>query len=282
MAPPGTSVLAATSQPPAATSRARPQARRKANPQDDAAYHGALPSSAGAKRSATDKADGEPRVKRKRLEPAVPIASSGNASMVARKPNDRGVDFSKMSIEAIHRYLVEYDIVPELSPLPTTALDPPPPSYLLRPRGQRASTASPAPAPLPPTPANRPRREPSASANRRRSSRLLDEDELPNGIPILADVGEVHKALAQIAQKHFQEYHVKEVETLASFMCVVKAKGERQPWQMGTPAFWLANRWLPTNAPLRVLFVPFLSASNLVSMCFVFRHARTFLYDFSL
>lgn len=141
------------------------------------------------------------------------------------------VDFSKMSIEAIHRYLVEFDIVPDLNPLPTTALDPPPPSYLLRPRGQRTSTASPAPQPLPPTPANRPRREPSASANRRRSSRLLDDDEPPNVTPILADVGEVQKALAQIAQRHFQEYQVKEVDTLASFMHAVKAKGKSLFWQ---------------------------------------------------
>lgn len=131
-----------------------------------------------------------------------------------------------MPVEAIHRYLVEYDIVPEVHPLPTTAFDPPPPSYILRSRGQRASTGSPAPPPLPPTPANRPRREPSVTANRRRSSRLLDEDELPNATPILADVGEVHRTLAQMAQRHFQEYQVKEVETLASFMCVVKAKGE--------------------------------------------------------
>ena len=135
-----------------------------------------------------------------------------------------------MTIEAIHRYLVEFDIVPDLNPLPTTALDPPPPSYLLRPRGQRTSTASPAPQPLPPTPANRPRREPSASANRRRSSRLLDDEEPPNVTPILADVGEVHKALAQIAQRHFHEYQVKEVDTLASFMYAVKAKGECWPW----------------------------------------------------
>ena len=98
MAPPGTSVLAATSQLPASTSRARPQARRKANPQDDAAYHGVLPPSAGTKRTAADKADGEPRVKRKRLEPAVPAASSSNASAMARKLNERGGDGERPSL----------------------------------------------------------------------------------------------------------------------------------------------------------------------------------------
>ena len=45
-------------------------------------------------------------------------------------------------------------------------------------------------------------------------------------VPVLADVGEVHKALAAIAQKHFQESPgVREVETLAAFMGAVRARG---------------------------------------------------------
>jgi hypothetical protein len=43
-------------------SRSRPQARKK--PNDDAAYFGV----AGTKRQAADRAEGEPRVKRKRVE----------------------------------------------------------------------------------------------------------------------------------------------------------------------------------------------------------------------
>lgn len=136
------------------------------------------------------------------------------------------IDFAALPIDAIHRYLTQFDIVPDIDPLATTAFDPSPPSSLLRPRGQRISTASPAPQPLPPTPANRPRREPSASANRRRSSRLLEDDRLPLVTPVLSDVNEVHKSLAQIVEKHFREHTVKEVDTLASFMCAVKAKGE--------------------------------------------------------
>ena len=50
--------------------------------------------------------------------------------------------------------------------------------------------------------------------------------------PILADVGEVHKTLALIAQRHFQECQLEEVSTLASFVFAVQAKGE---WQIGQP-----------------------------------------------
>ena len=101
MAPPGSSVLSAASHVPAPPARARPQARKRANPQgnDDAAYHGALPSSsAGAKRAAGDKAEGEPRVKRKRLEPAVPAASSSVAAGASRKPNDKMQEGERQSL----------------------------------------------------------------------------------------------------------------------------------------------------------------------------------------
>lgn len=57
----------ATSAPQASTSRARTQARKKTN--DDAAYFGPSGSAAsGSKRQAVDKAEGEPRTKRKRVE----------------------------------------------------------------------------------------------------------------------------------------------------------------------------------------------------------------------
>lgn len=71
--------------PSATTSRARPQgSRRKVNHSaDDAAYHGVISGSAlvGSKRAAGEKADGEPRVKRKRLEPAgTPVNGLGSAT----------------------------------------------------------------------------------------------------------------------------------------------------------------------------------------------------------
>lgn len=58
-------------QPLITGSRSRPQARKK--PNDDASYFGpALGGSGGAgtKRHAADKVEGEPRGKRKRIEPA--------------------------------------------------------------------------------------------------------------------------------------------------------------------------------------------------------------------
>lgn len=63
-------MAAAPLQPSTSGSRSRPQARKK--PNDDASYFGpALGSSgaAGTKRQAADKVEGEPRGKRKRVEP---------------------------------------------------------------------------------------------------------------------------------------------------------------------------------------------------------------------
>lgn len=138
------------------------------------------------------------------------------------------IDFNALPIDALHRYLNQFDIVPDVDPLPTTALDPPHPSSLLHAHGRsQASTASPPLQPVPITPANRPRREPSASINRtRRSSRLLEDDTRQYLMPVVADASEMHGVLAQIAARHFRDFAVKEVDTLAAFMCAVKAKGE--------------------------------------------------------
>jgi hypothetical protein len=273
-------------------SRTKPQAsRRKTNhPADDAPYHGVIAtgSLAGSKRTAIEKVDGEPRLKRKRLEPSNALGSNmANSSVgtLSRKPSNlineveqegrpsmvsepvkmprppyvhkqslprpilsdgwgctslfkdvaftvadascrlHQIDFATLPLDAIHRYLTQFDIVPDIEPMATTAFDPPPPSFLLRTRGHRMSSTSPAPHPLPPTPANRPRRELSTSANRRRSSRLLDDDRPPSVTPVLSDIQQVHKALAQVVERHFRDHAVKEVDTLASFMCAVKAKG---------------------------------------------------------
>lgn len=100
MAPPGSSVLSSSSQVPPAPPRARPQARKRVNQQgDDAAYHGALPGAAvGTKRTAADKADGEPRVKRKRLEPAGAAGSSSVGAGSSRRTGDRGQDVEEKSV----------------------------------------------------------------------------------------------------------------------------------------------------------------------------------------
>ncbi|KAG6857667.1 hypothetical protein H0H87_010236 [Tephrocybe sp. NHM501043] len=79
----------------ASGSRSRPQARKK--PNDDASYFApvASGSGAGAKRHAMDKADGEPRGKRKRIDP---ITVTSLAS--ARKD---GVDSEpKTSLKTLH------------------------------------------------------------------------------------------------------------------------------------------------------------------------------------
>ncbi|KAH8101522.1 hypothetical protein BXZ70DRAFT_1007351 [Cristinia sonorae] len=222
---------------PPPSSRARQQGtRRKANPTaDDAAYHGA--SATGVKRGAAEKADGEPRGKRKRAEAgsagvsamAGPSAGAGMRRTTADRPIEAegkpcSIDFNTLPTTTLHRYLAQYDLIPDVDPSPTTAHDPPPPSHLLNPVASRHSSSR-SPPPLPVTPANRPRRETSASGNRRRSARLHDEDLAPSVVPVLADVAEFHGMLAAIAERHFREHMVREVDTLTTFMFALKGKG---------------------------------------------------------
>src|SRR6266702_2410944 len=134
----------------------------------------------------------------------------------------RQMDFTTLPMEALHRYLVQYDLIPMVHPSPLTEHDPPPPPSLLEPTTRSSSRGVSPPAVT--TPANRPRRE-SREQSRRRSSRLLEE-EVRMRTPVLADVGEVQNVLASIAQRHFESQVVKEVDSLASFMCAVKGKGE--------------------------------------------------------
>ncbi|KZT08977.1 uncharacterized protein LAESUDRAFT_568472 [Laetiporus sulphureus 93-53] len=232
--PAGTSSAAGGS----AASRSRPQtSRRRAHqPADDAAYH-APPSAsnAGTKRAAVERAEGEPRLKRKRVD------TSANAAMAAPTRNGSAgpnfgtgmngirnirlgtdgegkislVNFTTLPLSSIYEYLIMNNLVPQIDPSPLTAYDPPTPISLLFPPRlrHRSHTASP-----PITPANRPRR--------RRSARLVEDEQNPQHsvVPILADVDEVKDVLATIAQQHWQESSVKEVDTLATFMCAVKAK----------------------------------------------------------
>ncbi|GLB36591.1 hypothetical protein LshimejAT787_0308790 [Lyophyllum shimeji] len=211
----------------ASGSRSRPQARRK--PNDDASYFGppVNSSTGGVKRSAADKADGEPRGKRKRVEPITTTTSTANAKRDGGDTEQKTslVDFVKMPTPVLYRYLTQYDIVPHVYPSPMTAEDPPPPSSL-----ENSLRQSPhEPSPLLTTPANRPRRDPKEQS-RRRSSRLLEESR--SRTPILADIDELHVVLAGIVERHFKEMPPisgrEEVDTLASFMCAVeKAKGGR-------------------------------------------------------
>ncbi|CCM06352.1 uncharacterized protein FIBRA_08609 [Fibroporia radiculosa] len=264
---PTTQQTAAAAPTSATVSRSRPQgSRRKANAQaDDAAYHAPASSAAGTKRAAADKAEGEPRVKRKRVDGAagVSASTSGNAGIsVTSGPNAARkerlgsdgeaslVDFSTLPLSVLHEYLVQFDLVPDVDPSPLIADDPPPPSSLLRPRGhgrRHASTASPAPS-LSITPANRPRRD---VTGRRRSARLIEDErgsEL-SVVPILADGDDVHGMLAAVAQRHFREHAVKEVDTLASFMYAVRAKGES--WRSTNFYIWPTDLMLAIVARMR-------------------------------
>ncbi|KAI0771050.1 hypothetical protein BD413DRAFT_604706 [Trametes elegans] len=226
----------ATSAAPAPRARAQ-NSRKRAAQADDAAYHAAV----GTKRSAGDRADGDrERTKRKRVDAsgsAAATAAHANAGGNANTDKDERVsliDFTSLPTDALHRYLTHFDLIPDLDPSPLSVEDPGPPSSLLRPRShvpphghalRQTSTASPGPPPM--TAANRPRRDPGA--NRRRSTRLVEEERLPAPPPVYGDIAEVDGMLAAIAERHFREQEVKEVDTLAAFMCAVQAKGVCPP-----------------------------------------------------
>ncbi|KAH9920311.1 uncharacterized protein B0H18DRAFT_1024778 [Fomitopsis serialis] len=181
---------------------------------DDAAYHAPPSASAvGVKRVAGERADGEPRAKRKRVDASATAgaassaaghSASGSSGLTGGK-KDQANGEGKINLvhrllalpsAAVFEYLMQYDLVPDVEPSPLGPDDPSPPSALLRPRSQprrHASTASPAPGVEP-------------------------------VVPVLADVHEVHGVLAQVAQRHFREHTVKEVDALASFMYALKAK----------------------------------------------------------
>ncbi|SRR6266436_5075556 len=129
------------------------------------------------------------------------------------------MDFSTLPVDALHRYLAQYDLIPVVHPSPLSAHDPPPPSLLGPTRGSSRG-ASP---PVVITPANRPRRE-SREQSRRRSSRLLEEEGQAR-TPVLADIAEVQTVLASIAQRHFESQVVKEDDSVVSFICAVKGRG---------------------------------------------------------
>lgn len=216
--------MSASAQTSGTGSRLRTQARKKVN--DDATYSGPPSTTGGgAKRHATDKPDGEPRVKRKRVEPSYAVSVTNSRKEVTEaEPALSVVEFNKMSITILYRYLTQFDIVPDVYPSPLSPADPPSPSSLSN--QQRHTSRAPSPPAL--TPANRPRRD-AKDQNRRRSSRLLEE-EIRIRTPILADVGELHGTIAGIVERHFRELTSingrEEVDTLASFMCAVeKAKG---------------------------------------------------------
>ncbi|KAI0641124.1 hypothetical protein C8Q79DRAFT_885559, partial [Trametes meyenii] len=245
--------------PPVSSAPAAPRpraqnARKRAAQADDAAYHAA----AGTKRAAGERADGDrERTKRKRVDGAGSAAgagagagggggaggaggqtnAAGEAAHRADAREDRVslIDFTALPSDALHRYLSHFDLVPDLDPSPLSVEDPGPPSSLLRPKShvpphghalRRTSTSSPVPAPPGPmqTVGSRARRE--GGGTRRRSSRLVEEEQrAPGPPPVYGDIAEVEGVLAGMAERHFRAQEVREVDTLAAFMCAVQAKG---------------------------------------------------------
>ncbi|KAF9004160.1 hypothetical protein BDZ89DRAFT_1095732 [Hymenopellis radicata] len=191
-----------------AGSRSRPQVRKKVN--DDASYFGPpSTSSAGTKRQATERLEGEPRMKRKRADPIIPVPVFRDTGDVEHRISL--VEFNKLTLPTLYRYLTQFELLPPIYPSPLKADDPPPPSSLINPPRLYLDHLEP---------------------SRRRSSRLLEEEEMPTRMPIRADMDELHSVLASIADKHFREILSingrEEVDTLASFMCAVeKSKGGR-------------------------------------------------------
>lgn len=207
------------------------------------------PPQTGSKRTAQERADGEPRVvKRKRVDHSAgaamqsqnPSTSVAVANAAKQQSNSKAdgenpptlVEFATLPTASLYRYIIQHDLVPGIYPSPLSEDDPPPPSALADPSkmASRAPTPSPAPAVSLTTIANRPRRgRETKGGSKRRSSRVV-EDEMRTGVeqvPLLADVQEIHGVLASIASRHFKESSVKEVDTLASFMCAVKGKNGR-------------------------------------------------------
>ena len=228
--------MSATPSAPSPPTRSLAARKRPSDP----TWFSSAQSVPSTKRQATDRMENEQR-KRKRVEPTLqgpsqPVQERQNeeppvvsvALLLGGHINDervngiiipRQMDFTTLPMDALHRYLVQYDLIPTVHPSPLTIHDPPPPPSLLEPAAQISSRGV---SPLVvATPANRPRRE----SSRRRSSRMLEEEERMR-TPVLADVGEVQNVLASIAQQHFESQVVKEVDSLASFMCAVKGRGE--------------------------------------------------------
>jgi len=236
----------------------RPRNRKKAAPEPEALYRGDIsslpaaaqtPATTGSKRQAQDRAEDEPR-KRKRVNvnnssslatttfqtqtptstTVTAMSAPGQGSKLAGRQQEGEtpvalLEFTTLPTTSLYKYAIQYDLVPIIYPTPLSADDPPPPAALLDPA--RMASRAPSPAPMT-TPANRPQRRSreSKEASRRRSSRLLEEEsrtELEQ-TPVLNDVREMHGVLATLAARHFRETNVREVDTLAAFMCAVKAR----------------------------------------------------------
>lgn len=228
-------------------SRGRPAPRKK--PSDDAAYFG--PSTSTLKRPATERPEPDNRVKRKRIDgPGTasgfrePLDMENRISLVRRLHSlpplpaltSTKVEFEKMPTPTLYRYLMTYNIIPAISPSPLGPEDPPSPASLGLPPAGRQPSPAPSVASTARDRDNNAKekdtngikdgKDKDSLAARRRSSRLIEDEQPPTRMPIRADVQELHNVLASIADRHFRDSlsvtSREEVDTLASFMCAVE------------------------------------------------------------
>jgi hypothetical protein len=208
-------------------SNRRPQARRKQT--DDSAYIGPASAAAAAKRQAAERAEGEPKSKRKKVDSVRVVSGSagGRREPGAKQDGEvticmvrtpvilakRGseyvftqVQFNNMTTATLYKYMSYHELVPYVSPSPLSYLDPPPPYRL----------ADPPSRPPTPPPAN------TGTAARRDDSQREAEGDEDAQAPVLADISEVHGTLASVVERHFREQTGgREIDVLASFMCAV-------------------------------------------------------------
>ncbi|KAI4523007.1 hypothetical protein K525DRAFT_197446 [Schizophyllum commune Loenen D] len=228
--------------------------RKKTHAHDDASYFAPSaasltgPGTAGTKRAHPDDARA-PANKRKKVEP--PVAEKPTKDEERTCP----IDFKSLPPPVIHNYLATFDLIPPIYPSPLSKEDPIPPAVLLSTGLHRQASPPPPPPPVQSgpgaTPANRPRRDPMTlkerETSRRRSARLLEDEELWRARPpILNDVKELNVVLSTLAERHFMGeipggYNAaaaaifggpggsmglsgvrEEVDILAAFMCAVE------------------------------------------------------------
>ncbi|KAF8577848.1 hypothetical protein K439DRAFT_1639322 [Ramaria rubella] len=141
--------------------------------------------------------------------------SSGNG-----EPGTLTVDFHSLPVDALRRYIVQTDIIPVLYPSPCSTETPPLPNGLLNTQAIAPRMPSPAAST---TPANRPKRD-LKDGNRRRSSRLQEEDARNRRAPILADAEAVHDVFATLAERHFEKQGIKEGDAVQQFLLAVRTR----------------------------------------------------------
>lgn len=207
-------------QPRPTGSKSRPQARKRANA-DDSAFIGPSGSSSG-KRGGEKPEGVQERAKRRRAEPA---SSSKRTEKTVDEidPSELNVDFHSLPPERLRRYLLQVEAMPMLHPSPCSTDNPPLPSSLLNTQAVAVRMPSPVPA------AGRVRRDVREGQQldqqqRRRSSRLQEEDARNRRAPILADAEAVNDVLATLAARHFEKQTVNEMEALQQFLFTLKTR----------------------------------------------------------